>query len=77
MTTPTVGQRVKVYYVDQLSYTLDVVVKEICAFNEFIGQVECIHGDVEGEWTVSPGNEIYRQLKGQYKTFKNSAIVKQ
>jgi hypothetical protein len=77
MTTPTVGQRVKVHYTDQLPYTLDVVVKEIFGFNEFIGQVECIHGDIEGEWTVLSGNDIYHQLKGQCKTFKNSAIIKQ
>jgi hypothetical protein len=72
MTTPTIGQRVKVHYVDQLPYTLDVVVTAICAFNEFIGQIEFIHGN--GHGPVLPGNEIC-QLKGQHKTFKNAAIV--
>ena len=72
MTTPTVGQRVKVHYVDQLQYTLDVIVTEICAFNEFIGYVECVHGYKGGP--VLPGNAICR-LQGQHKTFKNSAIV--
>jgi hypothetical protein len=36
------GEKVKVRHNDGFTYTLDVEVTAICAFNEFVGRVERI-----------------------------------
>jgi len=47
MTGLDVGDKVKVRYVDILTYTLEVEVTGICPSNEFIGRVERIFSGSE------------------------------
>ena len=67
----TIGQKVKVRYIDQFSYTLHVEVTAICAFNEFIGRVESVFATNGTEIT---GGEILK-LCGKELTLKNSDII--
>lgn len=69
-----VGEKVKVRYVDDRTYTLDVEVTEIRLPNEFIGRIEAIFLPSDGEIT---GGQTFDELKGQEKTFKNEDIVLQ
>jgi hypothetical protein len=68
---PTIGQNIKVRYMDQLPYTLHVEVTAICAFNEFIGLINHILAVGGAEVT---GGEILK-LRGQQLTMKNSDII--
>jgi hypothetical protein len=64
------GQKVKVRFVDEFTYTLDVEVTAILPLNKFIGRVERISSDRS---EVTGGN--VRALIGQEKTFRNEDIV--
>jgi hypothetical protein len=67
---PSVGDKVKVRYMDGFSYTLDVQVTAICGGDEFAARVERIFSD-GGEIT---GGDILR-LIGQEMAFANRDIV--
>jgi hypothetical protein len=67
---PSVSEKVKVRYVDELAYTLDVEVTRVCPSNEFIARVERIFSN-GGEIT---GGDILA-LTGREITFKNQDIV--
>jgi hypothetical protein len=74
-----VGAQVNVRHVEGVpanKYTLHVEVMEISSPAEFLGRVDQIFAisgsGAPGEIT---GGDIYRNLKGQQRTFKNSHIV--
>jgi hypothetical protein len=73
MTKLAMGEKVKVRYVDERTYRLDVEVIAICPPNEFIGRVEAIFIFSAGE--MLEGGQTFNELMGQAKTFKNEDIV--
>jgi hypothetical protein len=73
MTGLDLGEKVKVSYADDRTYTLDVEVTAIRPPNEFIGRVEAIFLPSVGELT---SGQAFDELMGQEKTFKNEDIVR-
>jgi hypothetical protein len=73
MTALDVGEKVKVRYVDDRTYTLDVEVTAIRPPNAFIGRVEAIFLPPVGEIT---SGQTFDELTGQEKTFENEDILK-
>jgi hypothetical protein len=71
MTGLHLGEKVKVSYVDDRTYTLDVEVTATRPSNEFIGRVEAIFHS--GEIT---GGQVFDELIGQEKIFKNEDVVR-
>jgi hypothetical protein len=69
--TLTVGQVVKVGYIDQFLYTFVVEVTAIAASDEFKGRVTAIFAAEGGEIT---GGDILR-WKGKHKAFKKTDIL--
>jgi hypothetical protein len=72
MTALIVGEKLKVRYLDDRTYTLDVEVTAIRSPSEFIGRIEAIF--LPGE--VITGGRTFDELMGQEKAFENGDVLK-
>jgi hypothetical protein len=71
MAAPSVGQHLRVRYIDGYRYVLHVEVTEPGQSDEFVGRIDGVFAEGDGE--VSGGS--VRKLLGQEMTFKASDIV--
>lgn len=71
MALPSVGLHLRVRYIDVLRYVLHVEVTEPGQSGEFVGRIDRVFAEEDGEVT---GGDV-RKLLGQEMTFKASDIV--